>query len=448
MTNVVFGAGSRRTIAPVLLVCVLGLAGGVLSPAAAVAGPGQVVQGSLLPVPTAGPGQQLTVTAVDVSPRGVVAGTLHVTTTNPDGTQSVADLPQRWVRIPGAGWLRQGVALPEGATSGTVTGLTDRGEAAGTVTLGGVSRAARWSASGRSATLIGDAGSRVAAVGPNGPWGVFSGDGSPVVPGVAELVTRDGTRTPLSGTSELDAGYSRRVSSIGGPGLALVWVIDGIGRATTGRPVLWQDGATVRLPVIDAALLTPACVSPVRADGSVVASGYDTSAGVVSFVLIRHVGGAPGTDIVLNRAAAAGQPVASLSCGSTRLSDSLAGDGGVAGFISDAEGQRAAYWNAANVATVVPLAAGERSAAGVAVAGAGRMVIQAQGEDGTARLSLWQDGIRTQLPAPDGWTVTSVVELTDAGLLVANVRDAAGTVRPAVWQLALRGVDVAVKPIG
>jgi hypothetical protein len=32
--------------------------------------------------------------------------------------------------------------------------------------------------------------------------------------------------------------------------------------------------------------------------------------------------------------------------------------------------------------------------------------------------------------------------------LVANVRDAAGTVRPAVWQLALRGVDVAVKPIG
>jgi hypothetical protein len=212
-------------------------------------------------------------------------------------------------------------------------------------------------------------------------------------------------------------------------------VVDGIGQGTTARPVLWQAGATVGIPVINAVFLTPACVSAVQADGSVVASGYSVSAGTVSFVLLRHVGGVPGTDVLLNRATAAGQPIDSLTCGSGGLSDSLAADGGIAGFISDADGQRAAYWNAAGVATVVPLADGERSSAGVAVAGGGRMVVQAQGDDGTARLSLWRDGSRTPLHTPDGWTVSSVVELTDAGLLVANVRDAAGTVRPAVWNL-------------
>ena len=435
MTNAPPGARARRTITSIFLACALGAVGGVVvSPAAAFAS-GHAVRGRLLPVPAAGPGRQLTVTAVDATPRGVVAGTVHVTTTNPDGTQSASDLPQRWVPIPRGGWLRQRIALPAGATSGTVTGLTDRGEAGGAVTLDGVSRAARWSADGRSATLIGDAGSRVSAVGPNGPWGVFTGGGTVVLQGGSELVTRGGARTQLSGTAELDAGYNRTVSSIGGPGIALVWVINGIGRGTTGRPVLWQQGATVLLPVIDVVLLTPACVSPVQADGSVVASGYSVTAGTVSFVLVRHVGGVPGTDVVLSRATASGQPLGSLTCGSSRMSDSLATDGGVAGFISDADGQHAAYWNAANVATVVPLAAGEESATGVAVARGGRMVIQAKDADGTAHLSLWRDGIRTPLPAPDGWTVTSVVELTDAGLLVANVQNTTGTVRPAVWNL-------------
>lgn len=389
-------------------------------------------------MPAAGPGEQLTVTAIDVSPRGVVAGTAHVVTTNPDGTRSVVDVPQRWVRMPRAGWQRQRLALPAGATSGIVAGLTDRGEAAGEVTLDGVSRAARWSVGGRSATLIGGAGSRVNAVGRYGPWAVFTGFTNPnnIFVGDVELVTRAGVRTPLSGTPELDAGYLRSASTVGGPDLALVWVLGGIGRGITSRPVLWQAGATVRLPVLSSGILGSACVSRLRADGSVAASGYSIEAGLPNLLLVRHVGGVPGTDVVLARATQPGQQIGGITCESGRPSNGLAPDGGIAGYVQDADGQRAAYWNAANVRTVVPLAAGERSATGVVAANGGRMVIRTEGDDGSIRLSLWRDGVRKQLSAPAGWSVVSVVELTESGLLIANVRDAAGTVRPASWDLA------------
>jgi len=428
-------SGKRISVLmPMLLVGVLGAA---LPASVGAASAGQIVRGRLLPVPAAASGDHLTVTAVDVSPSGMVAGTVHVVTANPDGTQSTSDIPERWARIPRIGWLRQRVALPAGASSGTLTGLTDRGEVAGTVTVAGTTRAARWSADGRSATLVGDAGSQVSAVGPRGPWGVFTGSGGPVVlTGGSELVTRAGARTPLSGTAELDAGYRRTVASIGGPGLALVWVVDGVGRATNARAVLWQNGATVRLPVINSAFAGPACVSRVLADGSVAASGYAVESGAVSYLLLRHVGGVPGTDVVLNRVTGAGQPVGGLTCASTGVSNSLAYDGSISGFVSDAGVQRAAYWNGAGGVTVVPLATGERSATGVAVAVGGRMVIQAVGDDGGSLLSLWHNGVSTPLATPDGWTVTSVVELTDAGLLVANVHDSAGTVRPAAWDLA------------
>lgn len=426
---------ARRTVTLILLAGSLGVAGGVASPAAA--DPGHLVRGRLLPVPAAGPGAQLTVTAVDVSPRGVVAGTAHVVTTNPDGTQSTADTPQRWAKVPHTGWQRQQLTLPAGATSGTVAGLTDRGEAAGEVTLDGATRAARWSVGGRSATLIGEAGSRVSAVGPSGPWGVFTGFTNPnnIFAGNSESVTRDGTRTALNGTPELDAGYRRWVSAVPDPDTALVWVVDGIGRGINSRPVLWQGGATVRLPVFSPALLEPACVSRLQSDGSVIASGYNVEAGIPSFVLVRHVGGVPGTDLVLSRATGPGRRISGISCESGRASNGLAADGGIAGYVNDADGRRAAYWNAADVLTVVPLEAGEQSATGVAAAAGGRMVIQARGDDGSTGLSLWRDGVRTPLSAPAGWSVASVVELTEAGLLIANVRDAAGTVRPAAWDL-------------
>jgi hypothetical protein len=392
------------------------LAGALAVPAPAPAAP---PTGRLLPVPDPATG----VTAVDVSPYGVVAGTTA------DGR------PQRWARVPRAGWLRQALALPAGATAGTVSGLTDRGEAGGAVTVDGVSRAVRWSVDGRSATLIGADRSQVSAVGPRGPWGV-STTGPEIISGEAELVRRDGSRTPLRGTPELDAGYRPAVGSIGGPDTALVWVVAGIGQGTNTRPVLWHNGATVRLPVVSAVFFQPACVSRVRPDGSVVAGGYTIDGGSPSLVMVRHVGGAPGTDVELARGSAPGQPYAGISCTPGLTSNTLASDGGIAGFRVGADGRRsAAYWSPADVMTVVPPEPGERSATGVAVASGGRMVILAEGDDGSTRLSLWRAGVRTPLAAPAGWTVASVVELTDAGLLVANVRDAAGTVRPAAWHL-------------
>jgi hypothetical protein len=420
-----------RAVASVLLAGALG-ATGVAVPAAAA----PVVRGELLPVPAGGPNRQISVTAIDVSPFGVVAGNVQVVTTGPDGTASFRDLPRRWAKIPRAGWWGQQLALPEGATSGRVNGLTDLGEAAGFVVQDST-RAVRWSIDGRSATPLGGDRTSVDAVGPSGPWGVNTATADNPITGEAELVTRAGTRTPLRGTPELDAGYRRWVGSIGGPETAVVWVNNGIGRGATARPVLWRDGRTVGFPVVNSFQLGGTCVSRVQADGSLVYSGFVLGGSVPpTFTLVRHVGGVPGTDVTLSGAAVPGQPVGGLSCTPGQTSNALASDGGIAGFMSDATGTRsAAYWNAANELTVVPLRAGEQSAAGVAAAGGGRMVVLAQRDDGTSRLSLWRNGVRTALSTPGGWDVASVVELTDAGLLVANLRDAEGLIRPAAWQL-------------
>ncbi|MEU7904242.1 hypothetical protein [Actinoplanes sp. NPDC049118] len=433
MTNVELRARCRRTVGSILLAGALTVTGGAFSTAAAAAG--QTVRGRLLPIPAAAPGQEFNVTAIDVTPLGVVGGTAQAITTGPDGTRTAIDTPLRWAELPRVGWVRQRLTLPAGATSGSVDGLTDHGEPAGSVTLDGATRAVRWSLDGQSTTQIGGAGSLVDAVGPRGPWGVHTAGPNPIA-GEAELVTRAGARTPLRGTPELDAGYRRSVSSIADEGTAIVWVVDGIGRGTSARPVLWKDGATKRLPVINYPFLAPACVSRVLGDGSVVTSGYAYETGTPNFVLIRHVGGVPGTDVELFRATGPGQPLAGLGCGNAQPSNGLAPDGGVAGYVStDADGRRAAYWNAANVLTVVPRGPGEVSATGAVAASGGRMVILAELEDGGSRLSLWRNGNRTELPAPRGWSVSSVVELTESGVLVANVRDAAGTTRPAAWNL-------------
>ncbi|MBB2947648.1 hypothetical protein FB565_007419 [Actinoplanes lutulentus] len=394
------------------------------------------VRGVLLPVPAAGPGEALAVTASDVSPLGVVAGTARVTTTGPDGNTSIVETPYRWAGLPRVGWQRQRLALPAGATSGSVSSITDLGEVAGDVTVDGATRATRWSITGTTATLIGEPRSRAGAVDPRGAtWGVSTA-GPELISGKAELVARSGTRTLLSGTPELDAGYRRYVISINATGTTLVSVFSGVGQGTTARPVLWRDGATVPVPVFGTAYLGPACVSRVQADGSVVASGFSVTGGLPKYVLLRHTGGVPGTNVILTEATQ-GQPVGGLVCPSGQTVNNLAADGGVAGVLSDASGGRsAAYWNAANQVTVVPLAAGELSAQGVAVANGRRMVILADGADGTNRLSLWHDGVRTELPAPRGWTIRSVVELTESGVLIANVQDAAGTIRPAAWSLS------------
>jgi hypothetical protein len=394
------------------------------------------VRGQLLPVPAAGPGEQLAITGVDVSPLGLVGGTARVTATGPDGNIAIVETPYRWAELPRLGWQGQQLMLPPGATSGAVGGLADIGEAAGQVTLNGVTRAARWSLSGRSVTLTGGDRSVGGAVDPRGAtWGVSTG-GADLISGQAELVTREGVRTPLSGTPELDAGYRRNVVSVGADGTVVVGVISGAGQGTTGRPVLWKNGATVQLPVFGNVFLGAPCVSRVQADGSVVASGFAVTGGAPRYVLLRHTGGVPGTNVILSEAPVPGSPVSGLVCPSGQTVNNLAADGGVAGWTADAAGLRqAAYWNAANVPTVVPLADGERSAQGVVAARGGRMVILAEGTDGRNRMSLWRNGVRTALPAPSGWTVRSVVELTEHGLLIANVQDEAGTVRPAAWHV-------------
>ncbi|GAB2602244.1 hypothetical protein Aab01nite_62810 [Paractinoplanes abujensis] len=380
-------------------------AGGLSAPAV------PAITGALLPVPAGA----VSVTAVDVSPLGVVAGTAD-------------DRPQRWGRLPGAGWLRQPLALPAGATTGTVAGVSDLGEAGGSATVDGVPRAVRWSVTGLSAGLV--PGTRVDAVGPRGPLGVFTAGSEPF--GESDLVARDGSRTPLRGTPELDAGYRRTVASIGGPQTAVVWVTDGIGKGTTARPVLLRDGATLRLPVFSSFLLSTACVTRVLPDGTVVYSGYSNDNGAISFVLAKHVGGVPGTDVVINRATPSGGQFAALTCDSTQSSrNALASDGG---FTGQAAGQ-AAYWTPAGEGKSIPYAEGERASTGVAAASGGRVIVRAEREDGSLSYSLWHNGVRTALTAPAGWTIGHVVELTDAGLLVANVRNTAGVTRPAAWRV-------------
>ncbi|MFC7530808.1 hypothetical protein [Actinoplanes sp. GCM10030250] len=425
------GRAAASALAPILLAGALGVTGAATPAAAA----GTTIRGELLPAPFAGPQKQISVRAIDVSPLGVVAGNALETVTAPDGSVSYVERPQRWAYAGRAGWLRQQLTLPRGATSGQVAALTDRGEAAGSVMLGSA-RAARWSLDGRSTTLISDGPGNVTAVGPNGPWGVSTFNPEIPILGDAELVNRDNTRTPLRGTPDLDTGNRRSVGSVGGPGTAIVWVSEGLGQGTTARPVLWRDGATKRLPVIGSYFLGAACLSRVEADGSVVYSGYQPADGGVAFLLARHVGGVPGTDVILSRATGPGQPYGGVDCTAGAAGDTLAPDGGIAGYLIESGSRSAAYWDAANTLTVVPREAGEQSASGVAVAGGGRMAILAQHEDGTSRLSLWDDGVRTRLAAPSGWNVTSVVELTEAGLLVANAQNAAGVVRPVAWNVA------------
>ena len=155
----------------------------------------------------------------------------------------------RWLPLPGAGWRRQALALPDGATAGSVFALTELGEGAGSVVLDGADHAVRWSFDGRTATTIGPPGSRAHAVGPLGTWGVNRETPSPppFYAGETELVSRTGERTPLTGTPELDQGARRQTGSVGGPSTALVWVVSGFGWGTTARFVLYRDGATLDL---------------------------------------------------------------------------------------------------------------------------------------------------------------------------------------------------------
>jgi hypothetical protein len=277
----------------------------------------------------------------------------------------------------------------------------------------------------------------VTAVGPSGVWGVFTPAAQPPTAGNAELVTRSGTRTPLSGTPDLDGGWSRSVITIGSASTAVVSVAsDGVwGRQAP--PVLWRAGATRVLPVLDAALANVTyCASEVRPDGSLVYSGVNLETASPIRLMARHVGGVPGQEVELSRAIP-WEPMSSwLFCDRDATSDLLAADGGVAAVATDWDGNRAAFFAADNTRTVVPREPGETWAAGVAVATGRRMVIRYETVEGPVRLAFWHDGVRTPLALPAGWQLDRVVELTDRGLLVADVRDEENRIRPAVWNLA------------
>jgi hypothetical protein len=400
------------------------------------------VAATLLPVPYTGPGQAQAVRTADVTETGVVAGTAEITGTAPDGTPEFRTSAHRWFRLAGSGWRRQELPAPAGAASASVAALTELGEGAGAVVSDGSQRAVRWSVDGRRVTTIGPPGSRSGAVGPLGTWGVDRDTAVfPPVTGETELVSRGGARTPLDGTPELQNGFRRSTISVGGPRTAVVAVRSGAGSGTMIRPVLYRAGATLDLGVFSSPLGPRACTSRVRNDGTLVYSGIRTGDGEPAAVLVRHVGGVPGRDVVLARNTAADGVSARLACDvELRSTDVLAPDGGVAGAVTDQGGTRvrAAYWSGRGARTVVPLAPGESRAVGAAVATGGRMVVRADGDDGVARLFLWDEGTRTALTLPAGRTLDAVVELTEAGVVAADARDAAGTVVPAVWQVPRR----------
>jgi hypothetical protein len=408
---------------------------------AATSAPPAGVRGIPLPVPRAAAGQTVTVTVPDITPGGVVGGTIVVVTQAADGSQTSISTANRWLRTAG-GWRRQQLAQPSDTRTATVSGLTNAGEAAGSLTdAAGQSRAVRWSVSGRSTVTLGEPNSNVTAVGPNGPWGVHTTEPGGIVTGDSELVDRDGGRTLLRGTPELDAGYDRTVLSLAGPRTAIVGVRDGIGRGTTVRPVLYRDGATLALPVFFSFFVGPTCVSQVQPDGSVVYSGLRVIDGVPQAVLARHVGGVPGQEIPLEPAGTADTTSGWLGCPTNGVSDHLAADGGVAGVLqqpsSAGSTRQAAYWNADGVRTLVPLQAGEQSSTGAAVATGGRMVIQSETATGPT-LSLWRNGARTPLTLPTGWKPSQVIEFTDTGLILAVATDTSGASRPVVWDVSGR----------
>ncbi len=378
--------------------------------------------------------------ASDISPAGVVVGTSGPlpppVITGPLGPKS----GWRWLVPPVVGpALAQRLTVPAGTVGVEVSGVTDLGEAGGVV-IGPANydrQPVRWSATGTRTTALTpgpDTGSLVTAVGP-AQWGVFTGDS---ISGTATLVARDGTRTELRGTPDLQDVRIISAQSIAGPRTALLTTISGIGRGSRGRTVIWQDGATRTLPIFATLdLPQPSCASTIQPDGTVAYSGivsYSPDTGFTQALAVRR-GGLAGTDVALPTAGRAG----SLGCSSL---DTLAADGSVAGYLFDASAtpsaETAAVWQVTSggtpTLTTIPARAGETGTRATAVASRGRAVIQASAADGSRTLWVWSHGTRTQLALPAGWTLDKVIEMTDTGLVLANVRRADGAIRPVVWR--------------
>ena len=386
----------------------------------ALAAPASAADGTPV-APTLLPVAQTVTRAVDVSPAGVIVG---IGVVNDAG----GTLAERW-QPGGPVYLRQRLTAPARLPYATATGVTDRGEAGGNA-FDAVSRtgAYRWRASGRGATALVAEPSAVSAVGP-GEWLVNQGDyfGS-----TSAIVARDGTVTPITG---LPTGTGTGGMSLGGPQTALVAVRDGIGQGSISTPYVWEAGASQALPVNSSFWFGPACVSDLLPDGSVAYSGLWLRSGGPPPQQIGVLrGGVGGTTVTLQLPP--GATHASLGkCG--EAGDTLSADGYAVGHAYGAATE-AVVWSPDGTAVLPGLREGESSSSAVAVASGGRAVLLVTTTAGPVPY-LWQDGTRTPLRVPAGWTVSGIVELTESGLVVGNLTSTDGQqVRPVVWRTRAR----------
>ncbi|MCL9795418.1 hypothetical protein [Frankia sp. AgKG'84/4] len=382
--------------------------------------------------------------ATDVSPAGAVVGTSAPfpppVITSPLRPRS----GWRWLVSPVAGpALAQRLTVPTGTVGVEVNGVTDLGEAGGVV-IGPATydrQPVRWSAAGTRTTALtppstgNDVISQVTAVGP-AQWAVYTG-GS--ISGTSVIVGRNGTRTEPGGAPDFHDARIITVTSIAGPRTALLGTTTGVGRGSQGHSVIWQDGATYKLPTFGQLDVPQSpCVSAIQPDGTVAYSGitnYSQDTGFTRVMALRR--GVAGADIALPTAGRVG----SLGCATL---DTLSADGWVAGYLFDASAtpapEVAALWHVTNGAaptlTTIPVRAGETGVRAVALASRGRAVVVARAADGASTPWLWSNGARTPLALPAGWALRDVVEMTDTGLVLANVRNSEGAVRPVLWRTA------------
>ncbi len=391
---------------------------GMLGAAPALASPAPAVQAVLLPVPAAGAGTASSTTVVAVTPLGATAGTTSIQGGAADSTA------QRWLPIGPGRWIRQQLPQPAGTTHATAAGLTDLAEVGGSwvTDAQGDDAAVRWPVTGGAGTVIGGA-SRVTAVGPDGTWGVQT-DGVPSISATAELVARDGTRTPISTGARLST-----VAYIADRHTALIALEDGVGFGTTITPAVWRDGQLQRLPVFDTPLTLRDCVSKILPDGTVAYTGIAHVGNGFPKVVQVHRGGVPGSEVPLDLEGGTGN----VACGGP---DTVAADGSVGGNLTlpGQTGARATIWRG-TAPTQLPLQAGETSSDVAALWSGSFAVVRGQLAGGGEDLWAWRDGTVIPLTIPAGYTLGDIVGLTGLGLVVGNLHDAAGHSRPAAWQI-------------
>jgi hypothetical protein len=418
-----FHGGLVAAAAALLGVGLLGAA-----PAGATIAPG--VRAVLLPAPPAAAGTALSTSVVAVTPLGAMAGTTSSLQTLPDGSFMGDSNAERWLPAGPRTWIRQQLPRPPGTTDAKAAGLTDLAEVGGSWDTDGAQGddvAVRWPLTGGAGTVIGGIDSRVTAVGPNGTWGVQTDvPGYRTIAATAELVARNGTRTPMD--ADADARIIT-ITSIANQHTALLTLISGVGYGTTGTPAVWQDGQLQQLPVFSSLLALPDCVSQILPDGSVAYSGIRYVNGSYQQVAQVHRGGVPGTEVPLDLRGGSG----SVACDGP---DTVAADGSVGGTLALAgqTASQATIWTGTEP-TQLPLQPGETSSTVVALQSATFAIAAGQLASGGQDLWAWHQGRVIPLTIPSGYTLVNVVALTPLGLAVANLQDAVGLSHPAAWQI-------------